>query len=225
MKAVVIHGGPRKNWNTDLLCQKFIAGAAAGGAETQLFSLYDLDFKGCRGCLSCKFRNNPDSGLCRIPDSLRPVLEAVDACDILVLASPVYYHNVTGEMRSFMERLFFPYTSYDDFQQVSSSAKQVLMLYTMNVDSESMEKFHYPELFSRYESLLRRFFQHCETFYSTQTLQTMDYSKYHMSMFDENARKLRRESVFPQECEAVYAIGHRMALAVAGEEQNDTNIR
>ena len=54
MKVIGINGSPRRNWNTATLVRDALEGAAEMGAETELYNLYDLDFKGCTSCFSCK---------------------------------------------------------------------------------------------------------------------------------------------------------------------------
>ena len=54
MKVIGINGSPRKRWNTATLVQDALDGAAEAGAETELVNLYDLDFRGCTSCFSCK---------------------------------------------------------------------------------------------------------------------------------------------------------------------------
>ena len=82
------------------------------GATTELINLYDIQFKGCTSCFTCKLKGNTVSK-CAMKDNLAPVLQKIYECDVLVLGSPVYFSSVTGEMRSFMERLLFPYCSYE----------------------------------------------------------------------------------------------------------------
>jgi multimeric flavodoxin WrbA len=56
MNVIGINGSPRKQWNTATLVTKALEGAAALGAATEQFHLYDLDFKGCKSCFACKTR-------------------------------------------------------------------------------------------------------------------------------------------------------------------------
>lgn len=57
VKVLAINGSPRKNWNTDTLLQKALAGAKSVGAQTDAVHLYDLNFKGCTSCFACKRKN------------------------------------------------------------------------------------------------------------------------------------------------------------------------
>jgi len=54
MKVIAINGSPRKKWNTATLLEKTLDGAASRGADTELVHLYDLSYKGCISCFTCK---------------------------------------------------------------------------------------------------------------------------------------------------------------------------
>ena len=57
MNILAINGSPRKSGNTATLLNKALEGAASQGAKTELFHLYDLNFKGCISCFACKLNN------------------------------------------------------------------------------------------------------------------------------------------------------------------------
>jgi len=64
MKIIGINGSPRKAWNTAILLNKAMEGAASKGAETELIQLYDLNYKGCTSCFACKIKNGKSYGKC-----------------------------------------------------------------------------------------------------------------------------------------------------------------
>ena len=111
--VIAINGSPRKTWNTATLLEHALKGAASAGAATELVHLYDLDFKGCTSCFSCKLKGGKSYGNCAMQDGLTPVLEKIRDADALIMGSPIYVGTPTGEMRSFLERLVFPYLVYD----------------------------------------------------------------------------------------------------------------
>ena len=117
MKVIAINGSARKDWNTHILLEKALEGAKSRGAETELVNLYDLDYKGCRGCLACKVKNSKGLGHCAVNDELKSVLDRIDTCDGLILGSPIYLGDVTAMMRAFWERLIFQYLNYDDYSK------------------------------------------------------------------------------------------------------------
>jgi multimeric flavodoxin WrbA len=107
--VIAINGSPRKNWNTAMLLEEALKGAASKGADTELIHLYDLDFTGCTSCFACKLKDGKSYGRCAVSDDLTAVLDTIYDADALILGSPIYFGTVTGEMKSFMERLLFPY--------------------------------------------------------------------------------------------------------------------
>jgi len=114
MKAIGINGSPRKKWNTATLLENALQGAGSQGAKTELVHLYDYNYKGCISCFACKKKTGKSYGKCAVKDGLTPVLKKVNEADVIILGSPIYFGTVTGEMRSFMERLFFPLMTYTD---------------------------------------------------------------------------------------------------------------
>ncbi len=112
-KVIAFNGSPRKSWNTATLLNKALEGAASQGAETELVHLYDLNYKGCTSCFSCKLKGGKSYGRCALQDDLTPFLHQIPEVDATILGSPVYLGSATGQMRSFLERLVFPYLVYD----------------------------------------------------------------------------------------------------------------
>lgn len=213
MKVIAINGSPRKNWNTDTLLKKTLEGAASVGAETEIVHLYDLTFRGCVSCLACKLQNGKSLGRCVLKDDLSPVLARLHEADAVVMGTPIYFSDVTGEMRCFIERFVFQYLNYDNFSQPLSPAKKTAMIYTMNCPEEMLDKIGYTAMFKRYEDIMIRFFGNCTTLLSTNTMQVKDYSRYHLGAFDADAKKLRHETVFPQDCQKAFDLGVQLATS------------
>lgn len=142
MKVIAVNGSPRKKWNTHILLEKCLDGAKKNGAETELINLYDINFKGCTSCFACK-RKGVTIDKCAMKDDLEPVLQKICECDALVLGSPIYFSSITGEMRSFCERLLFPYSSYEG--KPSSFGKKIntAFIYTMNAPSFALPLIGY----------------------------------------------------------------------------------
>ena len=65
-------------------------------------------------CMACKVKGKA-SNICKFKDPLTPILEEIAQDDGLVLGSPIYFGDVTGQMRTFLERLCFPWLSYNDY--------------------------------------------------------------------------------------------------------------
>lgn len=216
MKVLAVNGSPRKKWNTATLLEKALEGAASLGAETELVHLYDLDFKGCTSCFACKLKGGKSYGKCAMNDGLTPVLDKLADLDALLLGSPFYFGTVTGEMRSFMERLLFPYLVYSRppgslFGRTISTA----FIYTMNVSEELMKEFNYPVHIGLNENALGRTFGPAESLCCFETLQFEDYDKMVFNYFDPQERRERRRTVFPQDCRKASELGARLAGAAS----------
>ncbi len=216
MKVIAINGSPRKQWNTGTLLNKALEGAASKGAETEIIQLYDLEYKGCISCFRCKLINGESYGKCAVKDDLAPVLDKVEKADALVLGSPIYFGEVTGEMRSFLERLFFQYLVYDKERTIlTPKNKPTCFIYTMNAPESVLQKIGYEEKFKRYEKQLERFFGYDgDSLIVTETRQFDDFSKYVSTHFDIEARMKRHKEVFPIECQKAFDLGAKLVEKV-----------
>lgn len=212
--VIAINGSPRKKWNTAMLLEKTLEGAKSGGADTELIHLYDLAFTGCTSCFACKLKGGKSYGRCAVQDDLTMVLDRIRDADALILGSPIYFGTVTGEMRSFMERLLFPYLEYKSPPSTLFDRKiKTAFIYTMNVSEEQMKAAQYAVHIGLNENVLARTFGHAETLCSFETLQFEDYSKVVFSYTDPEARKERRKTVFPKDLEKAFALGARLGKA------------
>ena len=207
MKVIAVNGSARKGWNTHILLQKALEGAASKGAQTEMVNLYDLSFKGCLGCLGCKLKGG-EVGHCIVKDELRPVYDRINECDAFVLGSPIYIGEVTGELRSFYERLTFQYLSYDkDAPPQFDKRIKTAIVFTTNCPENMYDTVGYTSKFKEYEGMMGRLFGECRSLAVSETWQIDDYDKYHMSRFDVPQRRQRREEVFPVDCANAFALG------------------
>ena len=101
MKVLTIQGSPRKG-NSAALARLFGDTAAGLGAEVEEVTLNKLSMKGCQCCMACKGKSDE----CVVKDDLAPVLRQAFEADIWVLATPVYYFDVTAQMKTFIDRTF-----------------------------------------------------------------------------------------------------------------------
>ena len=208
MKVIAFNGSPRKKWNTATLLEKALEGAASQGAETELVHLYDLDFKGCKSCFACKTRDGANYGKCAVQDDLTPVLKKVEQVDAMILGSPFYFGTVSGEMRSFMERLMFPYLKYAAPPRSLFPKKiNTGFIYTMNARQEGMKPSGQEGRVTHNERLLQMLFGASESLCSFDTYQFEDYSKVVADLFDPEEKARRREEVFPKDCEKAFEMG------------------
>ncbi|KKH95081.1 flavodoxin [Methanosarcina sp. 1.H.T.1A.1] len=210
MKVIAINGSPRKKWNTATLLEKALEGAASEGVETEIVHLYDLNFKGCTSCFACKLKDGKSYGKCAMQDELTPVLERLKEADAVILGSPIYLGNSTGEMRSFMERYVFPYLVYsNDIPSLYPKNIPVGFIYTMGVKEEYMDMFGLRKTIELNEYIAKRIFGDSESLYSTDTYQFEDHSKYVADSFDPEEKAKRRKEVFPKDCEKAFEMGAR----------------
>jgi len=214
MNVIGINGSPRKKWNTATLVAKALEGAAAQGAKTELVHLYDLDFKGCRSCFACKTRGGESYGKCVLNDDLAPVLEKIAAADALVIGSPIYFGTVTGETRSFLERLLFPYLTYTvPYGTLFPKKIKTGFIYTMNVQEEQSKEYGYEQVFKTNELYVNLLLGSAETLCAFDTCQVDDYSKVVIESFDPIHKARRRAEVLPVERQRAFELGKRLSGA------------
>ena len=208
MKIIGVNGSPRKNKNTAIILKKALEGAQSCGAETDLIHLYDLEYKGCISCFACKLINGGSYGKCAFKDGLTPVLEKIADADAIILASPIYFESVTGNMRSFMERLLFPYQTYTDgYKSIFGRKIPTGFIYTMNVTEEQMNELGYAQGLNFSEMDLKRVFGYFESLVVNDTYQFDDYSKYVVTVFDGAKKAEVKEKEFPVYCKKAYDLG------------------
>lgn len=102
-KIVILNGSPRKNGNTSTLVKAFTEGAESAGHTVTEFFLSGMDIHGCKGCFGGhSSRECP----CVQHDDMDKIYPAVKGSDMVVLATPLYYWNMSGQLRTAIDRLF-----------------------------------------------------------------------------------------------------------------------
>ena len=213
MKILAVNGSPRENWNTAVLLRKALEGATSQGAETEFIHLYDLNFKGCQSCFSCKMIGGKSYGKCARKDDITSILERVRDADGIILGSPVYLGAVTGAMRSFLERLVFPYLVYDGASTLFPKKINTGFIYTMNMTDTALQsgRLGVDKHVSATEMFLKRIFGASESLLVTDTYQFDDYSKVFAPQFNAEQKAKRRREVFPLDCQKAFEMGVRFA--------------
>ena len=102
-KIIVLNGSPRKNGNTSALVKAFREGAESAGHSVTEFWLEGMKINGCRGC--CAGGKNPESP-CVQKDDMEQIYPAYKEADVVVLASPLYYWTISGQLKCAFDRLF-----------------------------------------------------------------------------------------------------------------------
>ncbi|MDQ0205206.1 NAD(P)H-dependent oxidoreductase [Pectinatus haikarae] len=145
-------------------------------------------------------------------DDLTEVLNKVTCCDVLLLGTPIYFSNITGEMLSFLERLLFSNMTYNTGTPSTFKGKLSSgVVYTMNVSFDVMKEFGYKVLFNHYKSWLEKLLGGpSEILISNDTYQFDDYSKYEANMFDEKWKAHVKAEQFPIDCQKAFEMGVRL---------------
>ena len=121
------------------MCESFAKGIKESGNEAEIINLYDIDFKGCRSCFACKLKDGKNFGRCDYPDGLTPILDKIAQSDGVVFGTPIYYGDITGVVKSYVERLLFPFFEYKEgFPSIAPKKLKTAIIYTMNVDEKSL---------------------------------------------------------------------------------------
>ena len=211
-KIIAVNAGPRKGWNTDTLITEAANGAESKGATVEKFGLFRLErYTGCISCFGCKRKQNKGHCVCR--DGLTQVLDAIRESDGLIIGSPNYLSEMTASFRALYERLVFQNLTYNrETPCCNRRPIPVLLIMTSNAPDTA-----YTGLLENYQRTLSGFVGPTELLVSGNTLQLNDYSKldWEWSMFDPEAKKLRHETVFPQERAKAYDMG--AALVMKGD--------
>ena len=209
-KIVIIDGGPRKTFNTAAMLQRVAEGAASvDGVEAETVRLYGLDYKGCMACMACKVKGRA-SQVCKFRDALTPVLEAIAEADGLVLGSPNYFGEITAQMRAFLERLAFPWLSYNDYSITAPNRMPVLLVETQNGSPESNNCNGYGTM----EHCIAQALGKPEKLFAYNTYQVKDYSRYELAGFSEDAKRRYRDTHWQADLQAAYDAGRRMAESI-----------
>ena len=211
MNILAICGAGNKSRNTATMLKSAFDGAmSAAGAAGEIIYLYDFAFKGCFGCHSCKLLDESKFARCAVRDDLTPVLEKAIDADVLLIGSPIYFSDVTGETRSFLERYLFPGMTYNrDRVPTYPKRTKVGWVFSMNAPGD-----FYKEYFGSLVSLTNRIIGDSEYVMAYQTKQFEDYSKYAATMFDVEMVNKRHLEQFPKDCEAAFEMGKRLAESV-----------
>lgn len=131
MKVLGFVGSPRKNGNSDVIVSEVLKAAEAKGAATQKIYLNDLNFRGCQACMACKTK----SETCVQKDEMTPLLADIQGADAIVIGSPVYMGQVTGQTKLFIDR-WYSFIKGDFTTRLNPGKKVVMVLTQGQPDAE-----------------------------------------------------------------------------------------
>lgn len=99
-KVVIISTSFRENGNSDILTDQFQEGALKAGHEVKKIVLKNKKVQFCRGCLICQ-----NTQKCLIQDDVKEILQLISSADVLVFATPIYFYEMSGQMKTFLDRM------------------------------------------------------------------------------------------------------------------------
>ncbi len=146
MKMVCLLGSPRPKGNSSTLARRLCDRTRELGGKVQIIQLNKLTYRGCQACLACKTK----ADRCILKDDLAAVLEAVRGADALVLASPIYYGEVSSQLKAFIDRTFSflapDYVTNPRPSRLTAGKKLVFILTQGQPDDRQFD-----DVFPRYE--------------------------------------------------------------------------
>lgn len=98
-KVLILSGSPRKGGNSDLLCDEFMRGAIEAGHEVEKIRVQEKEVAYCVACYACQ-----NTGVCAIKDDMAEIMQKMIDCDVMVLASPVYFYSIDAQLKAVIDR-------------------------------------------------------------------------------------------------------------------------
>ena len=111
--VLVISTSLRQNSNSHLLAQQFAQGAREAGHQVEVISLRGKDLRFCNGCMACL-----KAPRCVIPDDANAIVEQMGAADVICFATPVYYYEMSGQMKTLLDRANPLYSADYQFRDI-----------------------------------------------------------------------------------------------------------
>ena len=126
-KVLILSASPRKGGNSDLLCDQFSKGAEEAGHQVEKIRVQEKKIAPCLACYGCR-----DTGVCVQKDDMADILDKLVKADVLVLATPVYFYSMDGQLKTLIDRTLPRYTEIRD--------KEVYFIATAAADKGAMER-------------------------------------------------------------------------------------
>lgn len=105
-KIVILSGSPRKGGNSELLCDQFMRGATETGNQVEKIFVCDKSINYCTACDACQ----GNGGICVQKDDMAEILDNMISADVIVMATPVYFYTMNGQMKTLIDRTYASYT-------------------------------------------------------------------------------------------------------------------
>ncbi len=150
MKIICLLGSPRPKGNSATVAKHFCETAEKLGSQVQTFTLNKLNFRGCQGCMTCKTKLDK----CVLEDDLTQVLDAIHEADVLVMATPTYFAEISSQLKTFMDRTYsFLAPDYLSNPKPSrlSPGKKLVIIQTQGQPDETI----FGDIYQRYEGIFK----------------------------------------------------------------------
>ena len=121
-KVIVISTSLRAGSNSDMLADKFIEGALAAGNEVEKITLSGKSIGFCKGCLACQ-----KLGKCVIDDDANAIMQKVLEAEVVCWATPIYYYEMSGQMKTLLDRMnpMYPMDyAFRDIYMIATAAEE-----------------------------------------------------------------------------------------------------
>lgn len=211
MKLIAVCGSARKQGNTAKMLYQVIEGAKSAGAETEYVNLFDLQYTDCISCYACKLKGSKSFAHCTLNDGLKPLLMCIEKSEALVLGSPVYYGNLSGQMRSFTDRLLFQYLDYGGTGKGPKPKNfKTALIATMNMESDDSIKRGVNDSLVWFSGVIGHTLGSCELLTLNNTIMFNDYSKYVYQMTDIEEKSSRVEKISAEDLRKAFDLGVRL---------------
>jgi multimeric flavodoxin WrbA len=145
MKIIALLGSPRPEGNSAALAKAFLDACQSRGATVEAYFLNKMQYQGCQACMSCKTKTEA----CILQDDMTPVYAAIKEADVLVIASPVYFGDLSGQLKTAFDR-FYAYVDANFASRLPAGKQGIFILTQGNPDVELFK-----DIFPRYETFLK----------------------------------------------------------------------
>ncbi len=102
MKIIGINASPREGSNSEVALETALEVIRENEGETEIFNLNKMAIKDCQGCNYCK----GNDGKCIVDDDMLDIYRAIEEADGVIFSSPIYFYNISGNAKIFMDRLY-----------------------------------------------------------------------------------------------------------------------
>lgn len=120
-KVLILSSSPRRKGNSETLSREFMKGAHDAGNQTELILLYERKINYCTGCGTCYNAGKS----CPQKDDMQEILDKMNAADVIVMSTPVYFYTMSAQMKTLIDRCCSEYTklSNKEFYFITTAAE------------------------------------------------------------------------------------------------------